>query len=591
MDTIKLILHPSYREDVSVVLQTENEQSFSDIPTGKEIVYNDNSYYFSLFGTSEIPSKIYINDEIYEVEQYFTHTEEFCFKLKKNDMPFLNCYGSVKIELEINAQSYYTRSITVMVSNTTINNNVTNMIDYIYNNCEHYLYEEHKYSNILTGIKESGMTSLEAKIKFLEEKIEIFKKSYQYLKTNPYSKIIKTENVDSFEKLQVISQNTVQYIVNHTDELTAVNYNTGIRFNKQYYQPNRVLVEYNSPTYDVYENRIIVGFLKTIIYNIIDDIKMLQKYVYNPSRVRVPEGYINSLDQIFSRSIKRIKNNIDRLKRLQMHYQELYFSYSKLLKISPDSIRTLPNFTPVFRSISAYRQIYQVIHDWFSIGNYDIGKDELILSFISTSKIYEYYCLVKILCYLEKRTELKETRHVLYSLRHPNDSNTKYNNTFLFEKDDIRITLFFQPVIYGSGYVTNGIYLFRNTSSNSKVGDSSKGGKIYTPDYIIKIEHNRKIYYILMDAKFATTKNIRIHQLQELVYKYLFSISTLNPTDKLYGLYILSGKTSGNDRRDVVHDLAENLHKEVTPFAEILVIGGTDTNDDSIISNIFDDII
>ena len=139
MDTIKLILHPSYRDDVSVVLQTEDEQSFSDIPTGKEIVYNDNSYYFSLFGTSEIPSKIYINDEIYEVEQYFTHTEEFCFKLKKNDMPFLNCYGSVKIELEINAQSYYSRSITVMVSNTTINNNVTNMIDYIYDNCERYL--------------------------------------------------------------------------------------------------------------------------------------------------------------------------------------------------------------------------------------------------------------------------------------------------------------------------------------------------------------------------------------------------------------------------------------------------------------------
>lgn len=42
-----------------------------------------------------------------------------------------------------------------------------------------------------------------------------------------------------------------------------------------------------------------------------------------------------------------------------------------------------PVFTPVFKSINVYRQIYIAIQNWFSIGNYDLGKDELLLSFIS----------------------------------------------------------------------------------------------------------------------------------------------------------------------------------------------------------------
>ena len=72
----------------------------------------------------------------------------------------------------------------------------------------------------------------------------------------------------------------------------------------------------------------------------------------------------------------------------------------------------------------------------------------------------------------------------------------------------MRITLFFQPVIYGNNSATNGIYLFRNTSSNSKVGESAKG-KIYTPDYLVKIEHDKKTDYILIDAKFSTNTCFR----------------------------------------------------------------------------------
>ena len=91
-----------------------------------------------------------------------------------------------------------------------------------------------------------------------------------------------------------------------------------------------------------------------------------------------------------------------------------------------------------------------------------------------------------------------------------------------------------------------------------------------------------------MDAKFSTPENIRLHQLQELVYKYLFSISTLNKTDHIKGLYILCGKQLGNDEEDIIHDLAQKIGHSVSPFADILVINGVKTDDYSITSMIFD---
>ncbi len=592
MDTITLKLKPKYREEIELMLQTDKESEYYDIPNGKEVVYNDNPYLFLLSGTTTIPSKVYINDEAYDTEFCSGEEDGIQFRLKDCDRPFLQSFGAIRIEMWMDGKQYYSKSIAVLVSDSEINNGVINMIEYIYGNCEDYLYEEHKYSTILSGIKANETISLEAKIAFLEQTLDIYKKSYQYLKTNPYCKLEKTETVDSFDKLQSISQKTIQYITNNIDELAVVNYDTGIRYNNQYYQPNRVLVERNSYSYDVYENRIIVGFLKTLVSEINKTIKSLLEKTYLKSKSSVQDGYIDSMYQIFSRSIKRINRYIESLKLLHNEYQQLYYFYTRLFNISTDAVRNVPVFTPVFRSINAYRQIYTVIHNWFSIGNYDLGKDELLLSFISTSKIYEYYCLIKMLCHIIVNTDydLTESKHILYRVNNCYYEDTKYNNTFIFDNGISKITLYFQPVIYDNDRAFNGLSLFRNTSTNAQK-DNNNRGKTYNPDYIIKFEYDGIVDYLILDAKFSTPENIRLHQLQELVYKYMFSISTLKENDHKKGLYILCGKKHGNDEESIVHDLAQRIGRSVTPFADIVVMNGMKTDDYSMTSIIFDNLL
>lgn len=571
-------------------MKSQNDNYFFDIPKGKEVVYNDNMYYFTLSSTSDIPSKLYINDEAYDIGACIAGNDGISFKLKdcNDNRPFLNCFGAVKIEMELAGQSYYSSSMAVMISNTGINNSILNMVNFIYKHCEEYLYEEHKNSVNSTGIKENQIRSLEAKVAFLQKSVLVYKQSYQYLKTNPYAKLQKTESVDSFNKLQSVSQRTIHHIVNHIDELTPVNYDTGIRFNNQFYQPNKILVEFNSYSHDVYENRIIIGFLKTIVFDINDEIKRLEERIYFPQKTQTVAGYVNSMYQIFSRSIKKLSDIITQLKSLQSQYQELYYFYSRLLGINADTVRTIPIFTAVFRSINAYRQIYEIIHAWFHIGNYDLKKDELVLSFISTSQIYEYFCLIKLLHYISQnmKMNLSSSKHVSYNVKNRYYTDTKYNNTFVFNSKDMKLTLFFQPVIYGDNSAINDIYLFRNTSSNSKQ-DVYNRGYIYTPDYIIKLEKNSRTDYIILDAKFSTSSNIRIHQLQELVYKYIFSVSVLKPNDTIQGLYILCGKSSQNDTQDIVHDLANKINHKVMPFAEILCVGGISVDDYGVFDIIF----
>lgn len=593
MEKIKLTIHSDQSEDIITDISSKIGIDLFDIPNSKNLVYNDKEYIFSISNSSTLPTKIYINDEIFEVEilEYFSN--KICFQTKNNTRPFLHSFGAVKIGIEFDEQVLVSPSIKVLVSSNGINYNVLNMVQYIYDNCEKYLYEEHKYSSVSTGIKENKIISLEAKIAYMKKILDAYKAVYPLLKFNPYSKLKKTEDIGSFDKLKTVTANTMKYIATHTDELVAVNYNTGIRYNRMFYQPTKVLVEYNKISLYTYENKVILGFLHKIVDQIDDIVNDIKNHFYVPDNVIVAEGYIDSTYKIFSSSIKRLNNYIIQLSEYKEELRHIYFYYKQILGDNEIIIDSIPNYTAVFRSVNAYRQIYQVIYDWFTCGNYDLGKDELLLSFISTSKIYEYYCLIKILNYIDKNLNMKlmPPQKKMYNVSNKYYTNTRYNNTFTFENDRLQLTLFFQPVIYDNDLAANDIHLFRNTSFCCSNNTEEFKGKLYTPDYIIKVQYDDFSEYYIMDAKFSSSNNIRKYQLQNMVFKYIFSLSTLKENTRLSGLYILSGKTVDNDKADVVHDIAYRIGKKVNPFAEIMVISGNNTNDYSVIEEIFNNII
>ncbi len=591
MDNIEITLTTKRRGCVIIPLCLGEEEIFSS----NDYVFNNENYSFSIASKYGLPTKLFVNEDYFEIEADEITSDTIKFQPLLRDPKhclFFDYFGTVCIKLEIHGKIYSSKSIAVMVNDNCKGRSLLKMVEYISANSRSFLYNETEFTLLGNEFTHYNNISIATKIQLLNEIKDIYRQSYRYLQNNPYTKLHKEEKIVPFAKVATFNPCTVQYIATHTDELDAVNYNTGIQYNKQFYQPVRTKAVLNVYSYDTYENNILLGFLVTIVVDITKTINLLKKKYNIRNRSAAPVGYIDSMYEIYQSTIATIANNIDTLTVLKDEYQKLYLYYLHLFNFKTTPVTNTPIFTPVFRSVNAYRQLYCIIHKWFTCNSSEFSHEDLVLSFISSSKIYEYYCLVKILNHINSAYNFKIQNfyNVCYTVKSKFNFNTKYNNTFIFQNNDVKLTVYFQPVISGNDLAENEIGLFRNTSTTVK-NDLNDRGYVYTPDYIIKKEYKSICQYFILDAKFSTADTIRQQQLQELVYKYLFSISTINSDDMVKGLYIICGKSSDADAESTVHDLAKNIGKNVEPFAKILTMSGNDTSNYYTPSKILDYII
>lgn len=564
------------------LFQVDSESYYIDYfdEESKDYVYNDYYYNYSVIDDNNKDvtiDSLYVNDE----------------KIDGRDKRiFLDCFGLARIEVVIDGMSYISQNIRVLVKELSINQNLKNMIDYIYDNCDNYLYEEHKHSKTFVGIKSSSNVSIDSKLSLLEEIYDIYIKSYNILKNSAQSKLINDNKIGDFSNLQNIGQKTINYIVNHPEELSPVNYNSGIYVNKQYYEPRKTLIQSVAYSYDIYENQVIVSFLKRIIQEL-EKIRIIVDERRGSILKPDSNGYIDSSFLIYSYNRKLMNRYIESLDIWISKLKRLYAEYKIILNVSNINISAIPEYTNVFRTIMPYNKFFVEITKWFNCGNYDLKKSDLLLSFISVSKIYEYFCLLKLIKSVELngydyiRKEAYKYKEDLYY------KNTIYNNTFEFKKEKIRLTLYFQPVIYGDKQKKNNdIDLIRNTSIGisdvnirTLLNDKEPShGRYYTPDFLIKItsDLNEKSYHIL-DAKHSAPNSIKRYQLPALVFKYLFSIST-ESGHQVDGLCILSGKEKSSSTENL-YDYADKRNVNIIPYAQICCISGDDVDNDEDLKN------
>lgn len=548
-------------------------------------IHNDHQYTISVTNESYemIPIEyLFVNNEIVDDRNFL--------KGLKPSFLFLECFGIVKLEVIVEGRSYITQNLKIIMREESFSKELRNMIDYIYDNCDNYLYEEHKYSKTSVGINQNNNVSIDSKLSLLNNIYDVYIKSYNFLKFSAQRKLINVDKIGTFNDLQSIKPDTIRYIANHPEELQPVNYNSGIILNKQYYQPQKTLINSISYSSDIYENQIIVGFLKTIVNdlkNIKSTIEMHRQQLKKPYS---KDGYIDSTYYIFTRNNKMLDEYLESIDQSVQKFQKMFLEYKNILKVKDVTVIGVPNFTNIFRKLNPYNTIYQEISKWFNCGNYDMTKSELLLSFITVSKIYEYYCLLKINKSIENCGYASLSSYSFKYEENKYYKNTNYNNTFVFAKEDYKLTLYFQPVINGENRKkTNAINLFRNTKisitypheyKNFIETKDPKHATWYTPDYLIKISHNNITNYYILDAKYSHPNKVVSLQLPYLVYKYLFSISSISNGESVSGLCLLCGKTQQNSYENI-YDIAEKMKVTISPKAIVCSLTGTHTEDNT----------
>ncbi|MDE6780804.1 MAG: restriction endonuclease-like protein [Ruminococcus sp.] len=597
---MKLLLKSQNHGYVEIPMKEET-LSFqeNDDPLETNIyVYNDDEYNcFTLIDSNEYVSDFYINDEAVQTERIDNSKNTYEFKCDKtadksakdDKRIFMQCFGVVQIKAVISGKMYVSDSISIMVTYNSRNKNVIKMIDYIYDKGEEYLYENYIS---LDEIGETGNMTIESKFRFLDGVIEIYEQFFPYFQSSPRTKLITGETVGKFHKLNTVSPKTIQYIASHPEELYEVDFNTGINYGKRHFQPENTLISSTAYTCNVYENRVMTGFISTLISELETSKEDVRNTSYTDDVYSYGQ-YFESKKYIYRFRKKSSYEYLRKIDEYIEHFQMLWFRYRKIFSADDIYIDYLPEYTDTFRMVTPYRAVYQKIYEWFQYGGHSSAKSQLLLSFISTSKIYEYYCLIKLIVtireemnctFIEEKTERFQYPETKYY------SNTYCNNTFFFRSGDgSEITLYFQPVIYGITTLSrHGIELYRNRFASLS---SANKGNTYTPDYLIKVTKDDVSKYVIMDAKFSSMQTVENDRLIELVYKYLFSISTLEDRDSIEGMLVLCGKDSPENRIYNLHDISESMNKYVTPFSYIVNLSGADTSDNKVITDILSQLL
>ena len=339
---------------------------------------------------------------------------------------------------------------------------------------------------------------------------ELYNRYVHYFRLNARFTLSSQESVEPFNRIRSFSDSTLRYIISHPYELSPTEGKEGIRFRGSTYIPVHTLIKSKIKNFGVYENKVILGFLRTVCES--------------------AEEHLQD-DPLLCKNLS-----------------SLLTAYETMLSLSAESLRRIPKATPVLTTVAAYRPFYQEIMNWFMQDEHEEYVDSFILEACSKGRLYEYYCLLRILKQkLLDGWTFTSSDCIDWKCSDPFYKKPDFDNHFVFSKGKKLLDIFYEPVVWANRAGLNEILgLYR--SSSAKIArksllmtEDSKG--FYLPDYVEREtgEDGFRIFSI-SDAKFSNQQTVVDERLLGLVFKYYLGISPIRDTDKIAFLTLFCGK-------------------------------------------------
>ena len=491
-------------------ITSNKDDDVYDIPLSTGIIkkpdyvelYDNMHYEIQLFNDGiEIPyEKLFINKNGLDEQ-------------KKNT--FEGYFGWVQISVK-NQEGVFLSSgyIYIMPKDKKVLEQLHNMVFYITKRSQKIKFPNKIYE--LFGINSKGINKNFSTVSLLKVILDGYEENYKHFFANSRVKLTNVNVVDNIERLKSFSLDTVSFISTHPQYLAEEKSKTGISYNGKSYLPQKTLVSSSEYSFDNYENRIVLGFLKYIIDQL--KTKSFERY----------QGFAYfCLNALEGKKEVPFNEHSELLKK----YCIIYEKYKKLFGFSPETvINTLPQMTHIFKNVHHYRNIYKYMRLFFLGGTICPSPSEKVMWYLDTSsRIYEYYVFLKL---GEKIEEAGYTRAEIK----PSKRNESFPEYIYYEKGTEKKYLYFQPEIpYADFWDYNcGVSLQRFTPVSFYSDKDS--AKEYTPDYVIKtVDKNGNETCEIADAKFSDFNTVRDYYMPPSVFKYLASVEAINGA-KISGL-------------------------------------------------------
>ena len=414
--------------------------------------------------------------------------------------------------------------------------------------------------------------SLNNRLQAVERTLKTYEQQFAVLKTNARFELASVDKIAGVGRLTGFTHTTLQYVIEHPEELVPANQGTGIRIGTRFYMPRRTLVETKTKTFDLPENRILLGFLAFVVSELADEVRLLKERIEMlPSIVGFEDTeYVTSAEAILGVATARLTSYLEKLETLLKHARRIAEQYRAILPVQPLPYTGIPKPTKIFSSVPAYRQIYECMIGWKSSGTKRLVNVGLLLTAFERSRLYELYCLFRLIDDLQSSGfKLTEQKRYAYFVGEDARRQSPGPNTFRFEQTDNsgrvirRVTLYYEPVIRSVSQICrNGVDLVRTSPftwhrGSLELADESKA--FFTPDFVLRVEDDKKrVRWFIADAKYADGWKVADQMTQDLIFKYLFAVRPVKPKETVEGLWIFYGWAKDTVARGPVPDKVDS---------------------------------
>lgn len=570
-----------YSEEIGITMYTENPLFNASHIQDNPIIYEDAVY----------SGRIVIDDPEKQISRIIVRLNEndigsvnfslankkivgdIQFRIQDKDVtqPFLLQCDMVEICFQViyeddSVSWLYSPYLLCVSKNQDDTENTENMLkellEYDNDKINRWIFQKDSGNEKQEGILEGAMRpkaykSITSYLQLAEQIVNCYRNCLPYFKNSPKHSVSKVYEMKKYSELRKFTQKDLNWLSHNLEQLALCDAQTAIEYEDDYYLPINVMSERKKFDYDIYENRIIMSFLKNLRSDIYKLKAELEKEVINEEQIYRKlsgislKGYHAPIITVKKIQCQFARTVLEKTKQLLQVLGRLFRVYYDCLPCTFINFGGKPRKTKIFQEIRPYRVIYDMLIKWFEFGEISLEKDKTIFRVKTMDKLFEYYCLQQLLRMLvEQRFTIDNLKINVQSFEYKvvgslYDNETEVANTYIFKRNDWNVILYYQPVIFSEGY-QNGLSVYRTTITTRS--------KYYTPDFIMEFSNETEKHYVIFDSKYSNRKNILKYYMKECIMKYGVETEAIGDNTEVRMVWILQGRVDGEKSFEYYHN-------------------------------------
>ena len=187
----------------------------------------------------------------------------------EQDLIFGGCFDLAYISVWVSEGDgkdhyFYTDFLRIATTKQTTTQ-VEQMLDEIERNIPNFLETCFSRNNKNSGLRNDSTRSIWNTLKLVDEIVKAYEENYDSFFNHKKSFVEPVASIEDVRSMRIVNQESLRWIACNPDNLVKTDKKTGIHLNGQNYVPTKIKTYISQYSYDVYENRVILGFLKNII--------------------------------------------------------------------------------------------------------------------------------------------------------------------------------------------------------------------------------------------------------------------------------------------------------------------------------------